>query len=41
MRKWIRYIEQTNEPVVITHRSQQSVVFAPIKYLEDLAAISS
>jgi PHD/YefM family antitoxin component YafN of YafNO toxin-antitoxin module len=37
MRKWMRYVEQKNEPVVITHRSHQSVVFVPIKYLEDLA----
>lgn len=40
-RKWLRYVEETNEPIIITHRSRESVVLAPIKFLEDLGVIFS
>lgn len=36
MKKWLRYVEETNEPIIITHRSKESVVLVPIKYLEEL-----
>jgi prevent-host-death family protein len=36
MKKWLRYVEETNEPIIITHRSKESVVLVPMKYLEEL-----
>jgi prevent-host-death family protein len=36
MKKWLRYVEETNEPIIITHRSKESVVLLPIKYFEEL-----
>lgn len=36
MKKWLRYVEKTNEPILITHRSKESVVLVPMKYLEEL-----
>jgi prevent-host-death family protein len=41
MKKWLRYVEETNEPIIITHRSKESVVLVPIKYLEELVDIFS
>lgn len=41
MKKWLRYAEETNEPIVITHRSKESVVLVPIKYLEELVVAFS
>lgn len=41
MKKWLRYVEETNEPIIITHRSKESLVLLPIKYLEELVATFS
>lgn len=38
MKKWLRHVEETNEPIVITHRSKESVVLVPIKYFDELVA---
>ena len=34
MKKWLRMIEQTGEPIVITHRNLPSVVLMPISLFE-------
>jgi len=41
IKKWLRYIEETNESIIITHRSKESIVLVPIKFLEDLVNILS
>ena len=35
-RKWFKYINETNESIIITHRSKQSVVLVPVEYFADL-----
>lgn len=35
-RKWFKYVNETNESIIISHRSKQSVVLVPAEYFADL-----
>jgi PHD/YefM family antitoxin component YafN of YafNO toxin-antitoxin module len=35
-RKWLRYVNETNESIIISHRSKQNVVLVPVEYFADL-----
>lgn len=35
-RKWFKYVNETNESIIISHRSKQSVVLVSAEYFVDL-----
>jgi prevent-host-death family protein len=35
-RKWIKYVENTNQPVIISTRNQGDYVFVPVSLLVEL-----
>ena len=39
-KKWLKIVEQTGEPIVITHRNFPSVVLMPISLFEKMVDIT-
>jgi prevent-host-death family protein len=39
MKKWLRIVEQTGEPIIITHRNLPSVVLMPVSLFEKMVDI--